>query len=94
MAAPRKVWRMTADAPLGELVEVDPKHVERRAIQADRRATSREDEPPAPVILDPARPASFHDSTSDLMKGCDVIDETDSIPGELFDKLFNEGDGR
>lgn len=89
MPAPRKVWRMTADAPLGELVDVDPKHDERRASPGDRRAAPR-DEPPAPVILEPAPPASFHDSTTDLMKGCDVSDETDSIPGELFDKLFHD----
>jgi hypothetical protein len=87
VAAPRKVWRMTADAPLGELVDVDPA----RTAEADRRAVSRDETAaPAPVILDPARPASFHDSTSDLMRGCDVIDETDSIPGDLFDKLFND----
>jgi len=83
----RTVWRITADAPLGELVEVDTKHDERRAIPADRRAGLR-DEPPPPIILDPAPPASFHDSTTELMQGLDVTDETDSIPGELFDKLF------
>ena len=42
------------------------------------------------MILETPPPASFHDSTTDLMRGCDVSDETDSIPGDLFDKLFNE----
>ena len=80
VSTPRKVWRMTADAPLGEFVDVDP-HVERRAAPPA--------EPAAPVILDPAPPASFHDSTTELMQGLDVSDESDSIPGELFDKLFH-----
>lgn len=91
MPIPRTVWRMTADAPLGEIVEVDPRLAERRASEADRRAAQREEAPaPAPVILEPPSPVSFHDSTSDLMRGCDVSDATDSIPGDLFDKLFNE----
>ena len=43
-----------------------------------------------PVILEPARPASWHESTGDLLAGVEVTDETDSMPGELFDELFNQ----
>ncbi|HUP05702.1 MAG TPA: hypothetical protein VMU47_01025 [Caldimonas sp.] len=60
-------------------MEVDP-----AAPEARRRASD------APVILEPARPASWHESTGELLSGVDVTDETDSMPGELFDKLFNQ----
>ena len=46
--------------------------------------------PEAPVILEPARPTSWHESTGELLAGVEVTDETDSMPGELFDELFNE----
>jgi len=42
------------------------------------------------VILQPARPPSWHESTGDLLSGVDVTDETDSMPGDLFDELFNQ----
>ena len=73
------MWRITAQSPLGEFVEVD-------AAKPDARARS----PETPVILEPARPTSWHESTGDLLSGVDVTDETDSMPGELFDKLFNQ----
>jgi hypothetical protein len=75
---PRRVWRITAQAPLGEFVEVDPAAAESKARSPD-----------APVILESPRPASWHESTGDLLAGVVVTDETDSMPGELFDELFN-----
>jgi hypothetical protein len=73
------VWRITAQAPLGEFAEVDPTAPE-----------SRTRAPDAPVILEPPRPTSWHESTGDLLAGVDVTDETESMPGELFDELFNQ----
>jgi hypothetical protein len=73
------VWRITAQSPLGEFVDVDPAASESRARPPD-----------APVILEPARPASWHESTGELLSGVDVTDETDSMPGDLFDELFNQ----
>jgi hypothetical protein len=73
------VWRITAEAPLGELVEVD----------ARRAAKTPPSEPPAPPEAPPERSApGFHESTGELLAGVEVTDETDSMPGELFEALF------
>ena len=81
-AGPRRVWRMTADAPFGEFVEVEAQMPERRARSPDA----------PPAILEAPAPVSWHESTGDLLGGVDVTDETDSMPGELFDQLFNAPD--
>lgn len=73
----RKVWRMTADVPLGEIVDFDP------TLPYSRPGPAQN------PILDPAPVANWRASSHDLLDGLDVTDETDSIPGELFDKLFN-----
>ena len=72
----RRVWRMTADAPLGELVDFDP---------------TEEDggHPDAPLkVLDPAPVVDWRGSSFDLLNGVDVRDHSDSIPAALFDRLF------
>lgn len=71
----RRVWRMTPDAPLGELVDFDPT------------------ETAAPVaapykVLDPAPVVDWRGSSFDLLNGVEVRDHSDSIPAELFDRLF------
>ena len=46
-------------------------------------------EPEGPVkILNPAAVPDWRGSSWDLLNGVEVSDETDSIPGELFDRLF------
>ena len=46
-------------------------------------------EPEGPVkILKPAAVPDWRGSSWDLLNGVEVSDETDSIPGELFDRLF------
>ena len=40
-------------------------------------------------ILDPAQVPSWRASSYDLMTGLTVSDVTDTIPGEIFDELFN-----
>jgi hypothetical protein len=73
------VWRITAEAPLGELVEID----ERRAVRTPVREPSAEPEVP-PERSGPG----FHQSTGELLAGVEVTDETDTMPGDLFEALF------
>ena len=72
----RRVWRMTADAPLGELVDFDP----------TESACNPAETPPK--VLDPAPVVDWRGSSFDLLNGVEVRDHTDLIPGELFDRLF------
>ena len=74
----RRVWRITKDAPLGELVDFDPTVAE--PLPAQVGAT--------PKVLEPAPVVDWRGSSFDLLNGLDVVDHTDSIPGALFDKLF------
>ena len=74
----RKVWRMTPDAPLGEIVDFDPTVPGPGAKPTEATA----------VVLYPAPVVSWRASSYDLLNGLDVTDQTDSIPGELFDALF------
>jgi hypothetical protein len=72
----RRVWRVTADAPFGKLVDFDPTEVPNVRVEA------------APRVLDPAPVVDWRGSSFDLLNGIEVWDHTDSIPGELFEKLF------
>jgi hypothetical protein len=46
-------------------------------------------EPEGPAkILKPAAVPDWRGSSWDLLNGVEITDETDSIPGELFDSLF------
>jgi hypothetical protein len=74
----RKVWRITADAPLGEIVELHPAVSEGRPRPAEA----------SPVIIDPCPPVNLRESTEELISGVEVTDETDTMPGELFEELF------
>ena len=71
----RRVWRMNTDTPTGEFVDFDP----------TERDVARQ---PAAKVLDPAPVVDWRGSSFDLLSGLEVRDHTDSIPGELFDKLF------
>ena len=67
---------MTPDAPLGHVVDFDP--TEGAGAVAD-----------TPVkVLDPAPVADWRGSSFDLLNGLEIRDHTDSIPGELFERLF------
>jgi hypothetical protein len=72
----RRVWRMTPDAPLGQVVDFDP----------TKAAGAVADTPLK--VLDPAPVVDWRGSSFDLLNGVEVLDHTDSIPAELFDKLF------
>ncbi len=43
--------------------------------------------PPGPV-LDPAPVVDWRSSSYDLLNGVEIRDHSDSIPGELFERLF------
>ena len=58
-----------------------------------------QDEPPVPAVdfdptespcrvLDPAPVVDWRASSYDLLNGVEVRDHSDSIPGELFERLF------
>ena len=134
-AGPRRVWRMTADAPSGEYLDLVPKEAPASNPAASKRPVPLE-APPAHKIVSPGsgqaastaekasqpraalpasqkrlateelladvmsaaakvkvlRPAqveSWQASSFDLMTGCKVRDVTDTIPGNVFDELFN-----
>ena len=74
---PRKVWRMSANAPLGEIVTVDP--------QGEAREASEPQEAAAWVA-----DGDWVTSSWDLLTGCEVKDYTDRVPPRVFDNLFKD----
>lgn len=77
---PRRVWRITTDAPLGEFIDFDP--------TVPVRASEPSDVPLK--VLDPAPVVDWRSSSYDLLNGVEVRDHSDSIPGDLFDRLFKK----
>ena len=75
-----RVWRISADMPQGGFVDSVPGI----PVQAGRT-----DIIPLAKILDPAPVPSWRASSHDLLTGSTVSDVTDTIPGDLFDELFN-----
>ena len=75
---PRRVWRMTADLPLGVFVDFDPTAKPPATVLGEVR----------PKVLEAAPVADWRASSFDLLRGVEVFDHTDSIPGDLFDRLF------
>ena len=59
------------------------------AVDLDPTLPEAPPEPEGPVkILKPAAVPDWRGSSWDLLNGVEISDETDSIPGELFDSLF------
>ena len=59
------------------------------AVDLDPTVAEAPPEPEAPArILKPAAVPDWRGSSWDLLNGVEVSDETDSIPGDLFDSLF------
>ena len=72
-----RVWRMTKNAPHGELVDFDPSTSEPATVAN------------VPLrVLDPAPVVDWRASSYDLLNGLEVRDHSDSIPGALFERLF------
>ena len=74
----RRVWRMTPESPLGALVDFDPTAPQQGAAHSEG----------LPKVLDPAPVTDWRASSYDLLNGVEIRDHSDSIPGELFDRLF------
>ena len=70
----RRVWRITQDAPLGEYIDTD-----QEAAEAAARPLLERPEPPG-----------WQSSSFELTHGLEVSDETDTIPGDLFEELFKK----
>lgn len=83
VAGPRKVWRITSEAPLGEIVDLGARS------GSDTRSGGKGDEVAPIMMIDTAPVANWRASSYDLLSGLEVTDQSDSIPGELFDELFN-----
>lgn len=71
----KKVWRISKGAPQGEWVDVKPA--------------------PASTLHDDNLPevssGSWVTSSYDLLAGSQVIEDPDTLPGDLFDELFAPG---
>jgi hypothetical protein len=67
---------MTTDAPLGEVVDFDPANPSGRLGEAHSK------------VLDPAPVVDWRGSSFDLLNGTEVRDYSETIPSELFDRLF------
>ena len=86
-SGPRRVWRMTADAPQGEVLELVPKPTPAEVAAVRKAALEATGEAQAKV-LDPAKVPSWQASSWDLMTGLKVRDVSDTIPDRIFDELF------
>lgn len=67
------VWRISESAPGGEWVE-----------KASAAPPTRGKKPDLPEVSD----GSWVTSSFDLLSGSDVVEVSDTIPGDLFDELF------
>jgi len=72
-AEPAKVvWRISESSPMGEWVETGPP-----------AATPRPQKDLPEVTY-----GSWVTSSYDLLQGSEVIEDADTVPGDLFDELF------
>ena len=67
---------MTTNMPSGVLVDFDPTEPGDRLEEAPLK------------VLDPAPVTDWRGSSFDLLNGIEVRDHSDTIPSELFDRLF------
>lgn len=74
----RKVWRISADKPMGEWVDSMPAPEPAPAPGVPRGLRDAQGDGDGHWLM----------SSFDLLSGSDVSEEEDTIPGELFDELF------
>ena len=94
MPLPRRVWRMTADAPQGEVFELAESRLSSPGARAGTSSGGRlagevessSDE--SAKVLTPAKAPTWQASSFDLMTGATAEEVTDTIPGDLYDELF------
>ena len=85
--AVRRVWRMTADCPMGKIVELIAETPTAELAKPAIPASDSRDEVPA-RLLDPAKVPSWQSSSFDLLTGLTVRDLSDTIPGKIFAEVF------
>ncbi|MES2959674.1 MAG: hypothetical protein V4792_15900 [Pseudomonadota bacterium] len=73
---PSRVWRISQSAPMGEWVT--------QKSPPDKPAKPAKDLPEVSY-------GSWVTSSYDLLDGTEVIEDPDTLPGELFDELFPPG---
>jgi hypothetical protein len=83
----RKVWRMTAESPMGEILELVP-DIEAKAPVRDWPTTTTAFDELRARLPDASGEANWQSSTYDLLSGLTVRDVTDTIPGRIFDEVF------
>jgi hypothetical protein len=74
-ARPRRVWRMTAEAPQGEFVDALPGELSPMTDDAE--------------AAEPVRHRNWMASSHDLLNGLEVSDFADTLPNDLYDDLFD-----
>ncbi|MGZ8259856.1 MAG: hypothetical protein ACXWUL_04820 [Caldimonas sp.] len=74
----RRALRVISETPQLSLVDFDP--TAPAPGQSPHEAT--------PKVLDPAPVTDWRASSYDLLTGVEIRDHSDSIPGELFERLF------
>ena len=85
----RKVWRMTAAAPMGEILELVPDAEPNAPPEKEWSTVAAALDEPRTRLPDPAGEANWQSSSYDLLSGLTVRDVTDTIPGRIFDEVFH-----
>jgi hypothetical protein len=75
----KRVWRISERAPMGEWVEIETV----KAKLAPAKPAAEPDKNLPEVSY-----GSWVTSSYDLLDGTEVIEDPDTLPGELFDELF------
>ena len=83
----RRVWRMTADCPMGKIVELVAETPEAELAKPTVLVSDSRDEVHARV-LDLAKVPTWQSSSFDLLTGLTVRDLSDTIPGKIFAEVF------
>lgn len=77
----RRVWRVSAQAPLGEMVDI---RTDAEVRPAETDAVKRSDAANAPAV----REAGWRQSSLELSDGLEVREDHDTVPGDLWDEFF------
>ena len=78
----RRVWRVSAEAPLGEVVEIEiASETDPTEVSARRPEASNSDVP---------RDFGWRQSSLELSDGLEVSENEDTVPAELWDELFKK----
>jgi len=83
----RKVWRMTAESPMGQILELLP-DAETKTPVKEWPTTMASLDDLRTRLPDPAAEPNWQSSSYDLLTGLTVRDVTDTIPGKIFDEVF------